>query len=69
MGASCINATANAAGVINTADMVGTVDYATGIVEVVFKTASGTVSSPWALDVSSLGVAGVGAEVVVTVPS
>lgn len=55
-----INATANAAGVINTADMVGTVDYATGVVEVVFKTSEGTGASPWALDVSSLGITGVG---------
>lgn len=54
-----INATADASGVINTADMVGTVDFSTGIVEVVFKTTEGNTGSPWALDVSALGLAGV----------
>lgn len=54
-----INGTADASGVISTADMVGKVDFATGIVEVVFKTTEGNAQSPWSLDVTSLGVAGV----------
>ena len=60
LGGAQINGTADATGVINTADMVGKVDFATGIVEVVFKTTEGTTSSPWALDVTGLGVGGVG---------
>ena len=59
IGGTLINATANASGVINTADMVGSVDFSTGIAEVVFKTAEGTNASPWAIDVSGLGVSGV----------
>lgn len=60
IGGASINATADAAGAINTADMVGSVDYATGIVEVVFKTQQGTDTSPWAFDASALGLAGGG---------
>lgn len=59
VGGALINATANASGIINTADMVGMVDFSTGIAEVVFKTTEGSNTSPWALDVSSLGVSGV----------
>lgn len=55
-----INATADASGVVDTADMVGAVDYATGVVDVVFKTAQGTDTSPWALQLTALGYAGAG---------
>lgn len=55
-----INATADASGVIDTADMIGAVDYATGVVEGVFKTPEGTDTSPWALQISALGYAGAG---------
>ena len=54
-----INATADASGVINSADMVGRVDFSTGIVEVVFTTSAGTEASPWVINVSALGLAGV----------
>lgn len=55
-----INATADASGLVDTADMVGVVDYATGVVDVVFTTAQGTDTSPWALQLTALGYAGAG---------
>lgn len=55
-----INATADASGVVDTADMVGVADYATGVVDVVFKTPEGTDTSPWALQITALGYAGAG---------
>jgi len=55
-----INATGDASGVVDTADMVGVVDYATGVVDVVFKTAEGSDTSPWALQLTALGYAGAG---------
>lgn len=60
IGGASINATADASGAISTADMVGSVDYATGIVDVVFKTQEGTDASPWAFNASALGLAGGG---------
>lgn len=55
-----LNATADASGVIDTADMIGSVDYATGVVDVVYKTPQGDNNSAWAVQVSALGFAGSG---------
>lgn len=56
-----VTATANLEGKIDTADIVGTVDYETGIAEVRFRQTSGdgaTGSPSWKINVQSLGIPG-----------